>query len=339
MKRQLFICLLLLTVALAAKAALNYNNVTIGGLRYNLYGKTNTAIVLNGNTWEGELVIPEQVRYANEIYTVDQIQSNAFLGCKTLTKVRIPKTVNDIVSAHVDGGVYKNPFCECTSLERIEVDEDNPSLCSVDGVLFNKDRTMMYAYPGGARNESYIVPDGVIRLLGHTFSNNPYLTSVFLPNSVILIGSFSDIKSLSSVRLSENLEYVEAYAFENCESLHFLDIPESVKGFGEGVFRWTPFKTIVFRGTYPDGLRKDTFYFLNKSTVIYAQRSEIPKFQSVFSGTVLPLEDYTPDGIATPMTATDRGHQLFDLQGRRVSGQPRTGIYIGADDRRKVLKK
>ena len=269
--------------------------VTIDGLLFKLSEATNTAMVANGNTWNGELVIPEEVNYEGKSYTVDRIEWMAFDFCKTLTKVRIPKTIVDI-KHYANYEDCKNPFRGCTSLESIEVDEANPNMCSVDGVLFNKDATWLFCYPAGLRNETYTVPDGVTTLGGDAFAYNPYLLSVHMPNSVtrMAFGIFSNCKSLKSVQLSENIKYIAAYAFESCDNLRFLDIPESVTGFAESVFRWSPLETILIRGTFPSGLRNDTFYELDKErTVIYCYPSEIDKFKTVFKGTVLPLGDWT----------------------------------------------
>ena len=269
--------------------------VTIDGLLFKLSEATNTAMVANGNTWNGELVIPEEVNYEGKSYTVDRIEWMAFDFCKTLTKVRIPKTIVDI-KHYANYEDCKNPFRGCTSLESIEVDEANPNMCSVDGVLFNKDTTWLFCYPAGLRNETYTVPDGVTTLGGDAFAYNPYLLSVHMPNSVtrMAFGIFSNCNSLKSVQLSENIKYIAAYAFESCDNLRFLDIPESVTGFAESVFRWSPLETILIRGTFPSGLRNDTFYGLDKErTVIYCYPSEIDKFKTVFKGTVLPLGDWT----------------------------------------------
>ena len=267
--------------------------VTIDGLLYKLNLGTHTAMVANTNNWEGELDIPEQVAYDGETYTVDRLEWLAFDFCKTLTKVRIPKTVVNI--QHYAGYEdCKNPFRSCTSLESIEVDEANPSMCSIDGILFSKDRTQLYCYPAGAKRKTYSVPDGVTWIGGDAFAYNYSLTSIYMPNSVTYMsfGTFSNCKSLHSIRLSENIKHISAYTFEKCESLHFLDFPESVMYFAESVFRWSPIKTIVIRGTFPDGLRGDTFYFMDDEVVIYVQQSEIDKFKKVFKGTVLPLGDW-----------------------------------------------
>ena len=299
-KRGLLIGIVFLSAMIYAQVpepdgADNTPTVTIDGLLYKLDLGTHTAMVANTNNWEGELYIPEQVAYEGETYTVNSLEWLAFDFCKTLTKVWIPKTVVDI-RHYIQWDDCKNPFRGCTSLESIEVDESNPSMCSVDGVLFNKDMTRLFCYPAGARSETYIVPDGVTWLGGDAFAYNSSLTSIYMPNSVahMAFSTFCNCKSLNSIRLSENIKYIEAYTFDSCDNLRFLDIPESVMGFGESVFRNSPLDTLIIRGTFPDGLRNDTFYFVDKErTVIYCQPSEIDKFKKVFKGTVLPLGDWT----------------------------------------------
>lgn len=313
--------------------------VTIDGLLYKLYNDSHTAMIANVNSWEGELEIPEQVMYDNQTYTVNKIEWLAFEVCKTLTKVKIPKTVTDI--QHYAGyEVCKNPFRGCTSLETIEVDEENPTMCSYDGVLFSKDKSKLYCYPAGAKAKKYNVPNGVTWIGGNAFAHNLYLHTIEIPNSVTFMGfgSFEGCRNLKSIRLSENLKYLDAYTFDNCESLHVIDIPENVSGFAESVFRWTHLNTLVVRGIFPGNLRYDTFYFVSDSMIIYAQTSEVPKFKKVFSGTVLPLNEYT-DGIIAPQNANADSAispPLYDLQGRPQHKPQVKGVYIRQG--RKVVK-
>ena len=315
--------------------------MAVDGLLYKLNEESLTAKVANSNSWEGELVIPEHITYNGKAYTVDKMEWMAFYNCTALTRVRIPKTLVEI--RHYAGfwQDYCNPFVGCTRLERIEVDEENPGMCSVDGVLFSKDRTCLYSYPAGARSERYAVPEGVTSL-GSAFESNPYLVEVSMPNSVthIASGIFCGCKSLQSVILSERITHIPAYCFNQCESLHFLDIPQSVSSFGESVFRWSPIKKLVIRGTfrspdgsYLDGLREDTFYFMDDEVVIYVQPSEVEKFKKVFSGTVLPLNSYTSTSINGVQF---RNTSFHDLQGRRVQ-QPTKGLYI-IDGKKSVVR-
>jgi len=301
-------------------------NVSIDGFNYFLYPDSHTAELNNKNSCSGELDIPTEVSYKGQTYAVNGMIISAFSDCTQLTKVRIPKTIDHVVhhvlseDPKIGGAVspyYMNPFTGCTALESIEVDEENPIFSSDGGVLFNKDKTRLYGYPAGARQTSYTIPESITWFGDCAFANNQYLTTLTIPNSVTRLGSAvcSGCANLKTVRLPENITLIAAYSFESCPKLKFLDIPESVQSFEEYVFRWTPFEAIVFRGTFPNGLRKDTFYLLDASTILYVQRSEIDKFKAVFSGQVLPLDSYTPavtftkDQMATIIlpTAPDAG--------------------------------
>ena len=329
----LFLCVFLGTTAFSQEPDVPGSDHTpttsIDGLLYKLNDVALTAMVANENSWEGELDIPEQVTYDGKTYTVDRIEWLAFDGCKTLTKVRIPKTVVKI-KHYADWEDCKNPFVGCIGLEMIEVDEENPALCAVDGVLFSKDRTQLCCYPAGARREYYAIPDGVTWIGGDAFAYNPYLVKVAMTNSVtrMSFGVFSNCKALRSISLSGNIGHIAASTFEKCESLHFLDIPESVRSFEESVFRWSPIKTLVIRGTFPDGFRYDTFYFMDDEVVIYVQQSEVEKLKSElaklksFAGIVLPLEAYHPTEIdmpgtkkcSTPTITYENGKLMFSCE-------------------------
>lgn len=341
MKKILFLVLLSIHFVAYAQEDDEWSDptpqATIDGLLYKLSFEDHTAMVANVNFWEGELTIPEQVVYEGESYTVDRIEWVAFAGCTTLTKVMIPKTVTEI-RHYARWEDCKNPFVGCTSLESIEVDEGNPSMCSVDGVLFSKDSTHLYSYPVGAKATSYKVPDGVTWIGIGAFQNSAYLESVEMPNSVLYISGsvFNGCVNLKSVKLSENIKIISAYLFSGCESLRVIDIPQSVSEFAESVFRWTHLKDLVIRGTFSENLRKDTFYSVDASMIIYAQRSEVPKFKKVFSGTVLPLEYYTAGLLDSQVEDSKSTSNLFDLQGRRIQGEPKHGVYIR--NGKKVMK-
>ena len=335
----LFALIFMQDVLAQASGSLTGTQATINGLKYRLDEETQEATLDNGNCWEGALSLPSVVNYNGKDYTVTRIGWLAFAFCETLTGIKIPGTVREILHyAGYEG--CKNPFLGCTNLESIDVDENNEWMYSVDGVLFNKDKTWLYAYPAGAQRSSYNIPDGVTTIAGDAFSYNLSLQSVVMPNSVekAFFSTFNGCRNLENVRFSENLKSLGAYSFDNCESIRVIDLPKSVSYFAESVFRWTHIDALVVRGTFPKDLRSDTFYFVSESMIIYAQSSEIPKFKKVFSGTVLPLEDYV-DGISAPSIVNRKtlNSKWYDLSGRRFSTPPAHGIYI-RDGRKVVVK-
>ena len=84
-----------------------------------------------------------------------KIESCAFYRCYLLQKMIIPKNVELIES---------EAFFRCSSLTEIEVDEQNLQYCSEDGVLFNKNKTVLHTYPEGKKNEKYIIPSSVTEI-------------------------------------------------------------------------------------------------------------------------------------------------------------------------------
>lgn len=50
------------------------------------------------------------------------------------------------IGAHIEK-VDPKAFYSCWALQNIEVDENNPNYCDVDGVLYNKDKTEILCYP------------------------------------------------------------------------------------------------------------------------------------------------------------------------------------------------
>lgn len=101
------------------------------------------------------------------------------LSTTNLRTIYIPASVIEIC----DSALYQN-----RELEYIEVSEDN-SLYSNDenGVLFNKDKTIIVQYPIGNSRESYIIPDSV-RIVGDgAFDQAFYLTKVTIPEGVTTI--------------------------------------------------------------------------------------------------------------------------------------------------------
>lgn len=221
-------------------------SVTIDGLKYYLYEDTYAACIEVGNTWSGELVIPSEVCHNGQTYAVKSIAWLAFENCTDLTKVRIPKTIESVThhvlsGEDVSGAVSPdcmNPFVGCSALESIEVDEDNPIMKSIGGILFSKDGTRLYCYPGGLKAESYTVPDSVTWIGTSVFKANEYLVTVTLPEKIEKLGSaFSGCTKLETVYLPKNLTLLEDYMFSECSSLKTIEIPSGVNMISEGAFR------------------------------------------------------------------------------------------------------
>lgn len=83
------------------------------------------------------------------------IEGSPFYRCYSLKEITIPSRVKNISS---------NPFFRSSSLTNITVVPDNMYYSDLNGVLFNKEKTVLIAYPEGREEESYTVPTTVEKL-------------------------------------------------------------------------------------------------------------------------------------------------------------------------------
>ena len=140
-------------------------------------------------------------------------------GYTGLSAITIPRSVTDI-------GNYA--FGQCFLLSMITVSDDNPSYCSVDGVIFDKDRKTLVCYPWGKREAHYDVPEGVTCIGDGAFYYCPDLRTIALPEGVTSIGSAAFMSSgLNTISLPASVTSIGADAFDYCIKLVIIEVSEN----------------------------------------------------------------------------------------------------------------
>lgn len=190
---------------------------------------------------------------------VTDIESEAFRHCSSLTVITIPKTVKSIGSIVAIGA-------DSLQLEAINVDPQNQYYTSEDGVLFDKNKTILYEFPEGKRTAFYTVPE-TVEIIKEM--KNPYLEEVRLLSGIKTISksAFYNAESLRKINLPDTLETIGQWAFQGCLNLEELTIPASVKSIGDAAFIVTLKKIIV----------------QSKTCVFYPENSALP-FQTIIYG-------------------------------------------------------
>ena len=124
--------------------------------------------------------------------SVTSIGEMAFLGCTSLKSVKLSTGV-----AKID----KNAFGSCSALQEIQVAKDNPNFSSLNGVLYSKKQDTLIIYPAAKTDAAYIIPSCVTSVAMYAFSENPYLETLTIPNSLIKVGdsAFYNCKNLRAV--------------------------------------------------------------------------------------------------------------------------------------------
>ena len=195
----------------------------IGNITYKIY--TDHAVLYQASgSLEGEVIVPSEV---NEL-PVTEIATGAFGFCDDITSIVIPASVTMLGTSL---------FTYCHGLENVAVDPANPNYCSINGVVYTKDKKTVWAFPPAHPEKDFTLADTTETISDHSLYTAE-IESLTLPDSVKTIDRFgmTYLKFLKSIKLSDNLESIGSHAFSNCRVLESVDIPASVKEIGSGAF-------------------------------------------------------------------------------------------------------
>ena len=125
------------------------------------------------------------------------------------------------------------------ALETLTVDNDNSNYSALDGVLFNKDKSVLVCYPCARVEEGYVIPPTVEELGSNCFANVYGMQSLTIPSYVKTIGEgvFSGCV-MSEIILEDGVESIGYGAFANTVNLVTIDIPASVNELVPGAFSY-----------------------------------------------------------------------------------------------------
>lgn len=151
---------------------------------------------------------------------VSEIKMMTFSYCTSLQTFTFGKNVSEI-----DG----TAFSGCASLKSFEVDEGNPMLSSIEGVLYTKDGKKLLKCPIALYSNSYAVPDGVEIIAEYAFQKCQNIEKFTLPESLTTIetSAFSNC-SMTTILLPPTLNFIGWMAFEECDKLETFIIPDAV---------------------------------------------------------------------------------------------------------------
>ena len=222
-------------------------NVSIDNPNYSseegiLYDKNKTVLISVSREKEGMVEIPSSVTIiGDEAFrdchglrsvkfpkSVTSIGKYAFSGCNGLTSIEIPKSVTSI-------GEYA--FTLCSGLTSINVSRNNPNYSSVDGILYDKNKTVLISVPYRKKG-MFKMLSSVTSIGNGAFDYCRDLTSIEIPSRVTSIGdhAFRDCRGLTSIEIPSSVSSIGEYAFVNCKGLTSIKIPLSVTSIGDYAF-------------------------------------------------------------------------------------------------------
>ena len=185
-----------------------------------------------------------------------------------------------------------------SNFKHIIIDNNNLNFSSLDGNLYNKNKTTLVRYAIGRTATSFTIPNSVTTIGGYSFSDCTALSSITIPNSVTTIGSyaFSDCTALSSIAISNSVTIISEYAFRNCTALSSITIPNSVTTIGDYAFyNWTNTQKIrIEAASKPAGWNSD--WYRNSSAKIVLSNYNLPEItiENLSKGSTLDYKSSEP---------------------------------------------
>lgn len=188
--------------------------------------------------------------YKGKNYSVTAISDWAFSGCRNLTSINIPSSVESIgrgafygcqnlTSLTIPSGVTSIDTYEwfhyCSNLASVKVDAGNPVYDSRDNcnaIIETSTNTLIW----GCKNAT--IPSSVTSIGEGAFYHRLGLTSINIPEGVTSIAdnAFGNCTDLKNITIPEGVTRIGVVAFYGCHSLLDITIPSSVTEIGKEAF-------------------------------------------------------------------------------------------------------
>lgn len=284
----------------------------------------------------GDIIIPETLGgYPVVGFSVSGF--GVFYGCKNVTSIHLPKTIQFV----------HNAFYWVPNLKYITVDESNPFLSSMDGVLYNNNMTKLLVYPCNKEYSDFVVPASVKRIEGFQYSGCSRIKTLsfekgsqleffngdglfyfsdidelILPNSCSInnmqLGSSCRVKSLKFENGREEEYFTNNMNFGGPSStlgnLTQIDLIESFIGIAEkGLYNYS-LTTVIIRNPNCDIYDKaDT---INESATIYGYaNSTAHVYAQKYNRTFVALEcNHSYTSVQTNPTCVEQGYTTYTCE-------------------------
>ena len=133
--------------------------------------------------------------------------------------------------------VGEQSFLSSENIVSITVADNNNYYSSLDGILYNKEKTELIYYPKGKTDESFTAPKTVKVIYDCAFYQSS-VKNVVLPEGLEKIGNsaFWSNKALESINFPSTLLDVGDNAFEYCSVLDGIALPDGITHIGVSAF-------------------------------------------------------------------------------------------------------
>lgn len=155
-----------------------------------------------------------------DLSTITSIATDSFQGCFNLTGVKLSAYKFDL-------GVFSG----CREFESYEVVPESTHYSTLDGVLYNSDKTVLYRYPVEKKDEVFTVPSTVVEIATDAFYGAYHLGKITLNQNLTKIGANAFRGSgVEYMYIPDKVSTIGSYALADCENLEWVVISKKASG-------------------------------------------------------------------------------------------------------------
>lgn len=257
-----------------------------------------------------------------------------FYGCTTLRKVTLSQSLKDISENFV--------FDYCPALESIEIPSQNLLYSSENGVLYNRTKSQIVAWPSAlSRSVHPVLPSSSSPLAKGALIDCELDEQLWLPARMSTLPFDALTRTCGMKGLAAEsgslLSMIEARAINNSKDLEVIDLPSTIRRIGEAAFQGcSAVKDVITKSAMPPTAHISSFdNDVYSQACLHVRQGAKAAFgnQAVWGNFINIVEDaMTTDVQAIPGHTENK--PAYDLCGRRVKqnsvdGRPlKKGIYI-----------
>ncbi|MBR3887542.1 MAG: leucine-rich repeat domain-containing protein [Clostridia bacterium] len=228
--------------------------------------------------------------------SVAKIGQGAFRSLECLKQVTIPdsvKSVGQIAFAYSDSlesitiGSGTTTFSydalqDCMSLKTINVKSGNSSYSATNGVLYNKNKSLLIFYAPGKTETEFTIPSTVTRIGVDAFRNAKNLKKITVNSNIDDVGAFAfeGTTNFSEIYVNASVTKFEAETFLTAENVKTVNVSSASTTYCSvnNVIYTKDMKTLIYR---PQGLTDTSYTVPSSITRIEAYACARNKLQTV----------------------------------------------------------
>lgn len=144
-------------------------------------------------------------------------------------ELRLPPTMI------VNDSILRGWFDAARELTAINIEPGHANYSSVDGVLYNRDKTEVVFCPRG-KTGNVKIATGTTSIGNRAFDGCEFLTGVSIPSGVVTISerAFGNCVLIKSLNISTTVTTIDSTAFDYCKSLTAINVDDGNTKYSSG---------------------------------------------------------------------------------------------------------